>query len=159
MKRASIVFLQTVIVLISIVALAILIWFPLTEGRATNLDLFSIYFDPFILYGYAASIAFFVALYKAFKLLGYIGKNEVFSSNAVKALKSIKYCAIVLSILIVLAGVFIRLFHNKEDDPAGFLVICIVTTFVSILVATAAAIFERLLQNAIEMKSENDLTI
>ena len=159
MKKISIVFLQAVIVLIGIVALAILIWFPLTEGRAANLDLFSIYFDPFILYGYAASIAFFVALYKAFKLLGYIGQNKVFSSNAVKTLKSIKYCAIVLSILIVLAGLYIRLFHDKEDDPAGFLAICIVTTFVSIVVATAAAIFEKLLQNAIDMKSENDLTI
>jgi hypothetical protein len=141
------------------VALAILLWFPLTEGRAANLDLFSIYFDPFILYGYAASIAFFVALYKAFKLLGYIGQNKVFSSSSVKALKSIKYCAIVLSILIVTAGLYIRISHNKEDDPAGFLAICIVTTFVSIVVATAAAIFEKILQNAIDMKSENDLTI
>jgi hypothetical protein len=146
-------------VLIGIVALAILIWTPLTEGRATNLDLFSIYVDPFILYGYASSIAFFVALYKAFKLLGYIGQNKVFSSNAVGALKSIKYCAIVISILIVMAGIYIRIFHSKEDDPAGFLAICIVTTFVSIVVATAAAIFEKILQNAIDMKSENDLTI
>ena len=159
MKRVSIIFLQVVIVLIGIVALAILIRFPLTEGRAANLDLFTIYFDPFILYGYAASIAFFVALYKAFKLLGYIGQNKVFSSNSVKTLKSIKYCAIILSILIMLAGLYIRLFHNKEDDPAGFLAICIVTTFVSIVFATAAAIFEKLLQNAIDMKSENDLTI
>ena len=159
MKRTSIIFLQAVIVLIGIVALVILIRFPLTEGRAANLDLFSIYFDPFILYGYAASIAFFVALYKAFKLLGYIGQNKVFSSNAVKTLKSIKYCAIVLSILIVTAGLYIKIFHSKEDDPAGFLAICIVTTFVSIVVATAAAIFEKLLQNAIDMKSENDLTI
>lgn len=46
-------------------ALIILIWFPLTEGRATHLDLFSTYADPFILYGYGASIAFFVALYNA----------------------------------------------------------------------------------------------
>ena len=159
MKRISIVFLQAVIVLIGIVALTILLWTPLTEGRATNLDLFSIYFDPFILYGYATSIAFFVALYKAFKLLGYIGQNKVFSSNSVKTLKSIKYCAIVLGVLIVLAGIYIRLFHSKEDDPAGFLAICIVTTFVSIVVATVAAIFEKLLQNAIDMKSENDLTI
>ena len=159
MKRFSILFLQAVIVLIGIVALAILLWFPLTEGRAANLDLFSIYFDPFILYGYAASIAFFVALYKAFQLLRYIGQNKVFSSNSVKTLKSIKYCAIVLSILIVLAGLYIRLFHNKEDDPAGFLAICIVTTLVSIVFATAAAIFEKLLPNAIDMKSENDLTI
>ncbi|MFC6101311.1 DUF2975 domain-containing protein [Olivibacter domesticus] len=159
MKRISIIFLQAVIVLIGMVALAILIWFPLTEGRATNLDLFSIYFDSFILYGFAASIAFFIALYKAFRLLGYIGQNKVFSSNAVKTLKSIKYCAIVLSVLIVLGGLYIMLFHNKEDDPAGFLAMCIVTTFVSIVVATAAAIFEKLLQNAIDMKSENDLTI
>ena len=159
MKRISIIFLQAVIVLIGIVALTILLWFPLTEGRAANLDLFSIYFDPFILYGYAASIAFFVALYKAFTLLGYIGQNEVFSSNSVRALKSIKYCAIVFSILIVTAGLYIRLSHDKEDDPAGFLAICIVTTFISIVVATTAAIFERILQNAIDMKSENDLTI
>lgn len=159
MKKISIVFLQAVLVLIGIIALVILIWFPLTEGRATNLDLFSIYADPFILYGYAASITFFVALYKAFRLLGYVGQNKVFSSNAVNALKSIKYCAIVLSILIVGAGLFIRLSHNKDDDPAGFLAICIVAVFVSIVMATAAAIFEKILQNAIDMKSENDLTI
>lgn len=159
MKRISIIFLQAVVVLIAIVALAILIRLPLTEGRATNLDLFSIYADPLILYGYAASIAFFVALYKAFRLLGYIGQNKVFSSSSVKALKSIKYCAIVLSVLIIAAGLYIRIAHNKDDDPAGFIAMCIVTTFVSAVVATAAAIFEKILQNAIDMKSENDLTI
>lgn len=159
MKRASVIFLQAAIVLIGIVALAILVWFPLTEGRAANLDLFHVYFDPFILYAYAASIAFFVALYKAFKLLGYIGQNKVFSLNAVNTLKSIKYCAIVLSISIVLAALYIKLFHDKNDDPAGALVICIITTFVSIVIATAAAVFQKLLQNAVDMKSENDLTV
>ena len=159
MKRVSILFLQAVIVLIGIVVLAMMIRLPLTEGRAANLDLFSIYFDPLIIYVYVGSILFFIALYKAFKLLGYIGQNKVFSSNAVNTLKSIKYCALVLSILIVLAGVFIRIFHSKEDDPAGFIGMCIVTTFVCIVIATAAAIFEKLLQNAIDMKSENDLTI
>jgi Protein of unknown function (DUF2975) len=158
MKRISIVFLQAVIVLIGIVALSIMIRLPLTEGRAANLDLLSVYSDPFILYGYTASIAFFVALYKAFKLLGYIRQNKVFSANSVGTLKSIKYCAIVLSILIVTAGLYIKISHNKEDDPAGFLAICIVTTFASIVVATAAAIFEKILQNAIDMKSKNDLT-
>lgn len=159
MKSVSVVFLQAVIVLIGIVAMAILLYFPTTEGRAANLDLISIYADPLILYVYAASIAFFVALYQAFKLLGYIGQNKVFSPKSVDALKCIKYCAIVLSILIVMAGLFIRLFHEKEDDPAGFLALCILTTFASIVVATAAAVFEKLLQNATDMKSENDLTI
>jgi Protein of unknown function (DUF2975) len=159
MKRTSILFLQAVTLLIGVVALAVLIRFPLTEGRAANLDLLSIYLDPFILYGYTASIAFFVALYKAFKLLGYIGQNKVFSSNAVNALKSIKYCAMAVGVFIVIAGIYIRFAHNKDDDPAGFLAMCIVMTFASIVVATAAAIFQKILQNALDMKSENDLTI
>ena len=159
MKRISTIFLQTVIVLIGLLALAILIRFPLTEGRAQNLDLLCIYTDPFILYGYLASITFFIALYKAFRLLGYVGQNKVFTLDSVKALKSIKYCATVAGAFIVLAGLYIKLFHHEDDDPAGFLAICIVTTFVTIVIATAAAIFEKLLQNAIDMKSENDLTI
>ncbi len=159
MKRISIVFLQAVIVLMGVVALAILIRFPLTEGRATNLSLFDIYFDEFILFGYAASIAFFVALYKAFKLLAYVGQNDVFSSNAVKAIKGIKFCAIILFVSIATAGLYIELFHSKEDDPAGFLAICIVAACATAVVATTAAIVERILQKAVDMKSENDLTI
>lgn len=159
MKKIPVVFLQAVIVLIGLVSFGLLLWFPLTEGRAANLDLFSIYADPLILFAYAASIAFFVALYKAFRLLGYIGQNKVFSSNSVNTLKSIKYCAIILGVCIVTAGVSVRLFHNEDDDPAGFIAMCIVTTFLTVVIATAAAIFEKILQNAVDMKSENDLTI
>ena len=159
MKRSSTIFLQAVIVLIGIVALAIMIRFPLTEGRAANLDLLSIYADPFIIYGYVASIAFFVALYQAFKLLGHIGQNKVFSRNSVKALRTIKYCAIAVSISIVMAALYIRIFHAKDDDPAGFIAIAILATFISIVIATAATVFEKTLQSAVEMKSENDLNV
>ena len=148
MKKGSIFFLRVVIVLIGIVALFIMIRFPLTEGRAINLDLFSIYSDPFIIYGYLASIPFFVALYQAFKLLGYIGQNKIFSLNSVKALRTIKYCAIVLSILIAIAGLYIRIFHAEVDDPAGFLAVAIVTIFISIVIATVADVFEIILQSA-----------
>ncbi len=159
MKRISMLFLQVIVLLTGVAALIIMIWVPQTEGRASHLDLFQVYTDPFILYGYAASIPFFVALYKAFRLFGYIGQNKVFSSNAVKALRSIKYCAILLSILFVLAGAYIRIFHSKEDDPAGFLAICIVTGFVSIAVATAAWRFEKILQDAINMKTGKGLSV
>lgn len=159
MKRISTIFLQAVVVIIGIIALAFMIRMPMIEGRAANLDLLSIYSDPFILYGYAASIAFFIALYKAFRLLGYIRQNRVFSPVSVKALRSIKYCALILSILIVVAGLYIRIFHSKDDDPAGFIAMCIVATFASVVVATAAAIFEKLLQKAVDLKSENDLTV
>ncbi|MBS1656361.1 MAG: DUF2975 domain-containing protein, partial [Bacteroidetes bacterium] len=70
MKQRSTIFLQAVIILVGIGTIALLIVFPRTEGRAKNLDLFHIYADPLIVYGYAASIAFFIALYKTFRLLG-----------------------------------------------------------------------------------------
>lgn len=159
MKRISILFLQGVVVLVGVVALAILVRFPMTEGRAKDLDLFSIYADPFILYGYASSIAFFVALYKAFKLLGYVGQNRLFTLTSIRTLRTIKYCAVISGILIVLAGLYIKLFHHKDDDPAGFLAMCIIATFIATAVATALAVLERILQNAVDMKSENDLTI
>lgn len=159
MKNIAILFLQGVIILIGIVAISVMIRFPLMEGRAQNLDLFNIYFDSFILYGYASSIVFFVALYKAFRLLGYIRQDKLFSPNAVRTVRSIKYCTIILSVLIALAGLYIMLFHHKDDDPAGFLAMCIVFTFISVAVATAVAVLERILQNAVDMKSENELTI
>ena len=160
MKKSSTIFLQVVIVLIGIGTLALMLWEPHIEGRNVHATLFEIYFkDPFLAYAYLASVAFFVALYQAFKLLGYIGQNKVFTLNSVRALRSIKYCAIVLSILIVMAALYIRIFHAKDDDPAGFIAVCIVTTFISIVIATAAAVFERTLQNAVDIKSENDLTV
>ncbi len=158
MKKGSTLFLKFVICLIAIGALLWLIWSPQLEGRAVHLDLISIYADPLIIYTYIGSIPFFVALYQAFKLLGYLDSNEVFSQSAVNAVRNVKYCAIAFSGFIVLGILYIRLFV-RGDDPAGVTGLAIVTTFASIVIATAATVFERLLQNAVDIKSENDLTV
>ena len=55
-----------------------------------------------------------------------------------------------------MAGLYLRISHNKDDDPAGFLAMCIVTTFVSLVVATAVAVFEKILQNGMDIISENE---
>jgi hypothetical protein len=36
-----------------------------------------------------------------------------------------------------------KVFHNKHDDPAIFRAMCIVTTFVSIVIATFVGVFEK----------------
>lgn len=80
MERSPTIFLQPVIVLIGIGALAVMLWEPHIEGRNVHATLLEIYFnDPFLAYAYIASIPFFVALFQAFILLAYIGRNEVFS--------------------------------------------------------------------------------
>ena len=158
MKRTSTLFLKVVILLIAVIALAIMIRFPQTEGRAANLDLISIYTDPLIIYMYIASIPFFAALYQAIKLLSFVDKNKIFSQAAVKAVRNIKYCAMAVIGFIVVGEAFLILSANG-DDVAGAVALGIYTTFATIVITTAIAIFERLLQNAVDIKSENDLTV
>jgi Protein of unknown function (DUF2975) len=158
MKRSSTIFLQIVIVLIGIGALAFLLGEPHVEGRNAHATLFEIYFkDPFLAYAYIASIAFFVALYQAFKVLGYAGQNKVFSPAAVNALRTIKFCAI--AIIGFVAGSVIFMPFSDPDDRAQGVVMRIFITFGSIVIATAAAMFERILKTAVDLKSENDLTV
>lgn len=159
MNKTLTLILQGLIALIGLLAFGLMIRLPLTEGRAVNLDLFPIYADPFILYSYGASVFFFMGLYKAFKFLGYIRQHKLYSSNSVEAVKSIKNYALVLSIFIVLAAVYIRLFHHKEDDPAGFIAICIAATLVLVLIATAASKVEKRVEKGFTMKSQLNQTI
>ncbi|MDD3066277.1 MAG: DUF2975 domain-containing protein [Candidatus Gracilibacteria bacterium] len=155
MKRNSIIFLQAVIVLVGIGAFAFLLWEPHIEGRNAHAILFEIYFqDSFLAYAYAASIAFFVAIYQAFKLLGYIGQNKLFSPNSVKAIRIIKYCALILIGFIAAAEAYLFIIR-PGDDIAGGVFIGILIAFGSIVIATAAAMFERILLHRIRIKKKN----
>ena len=74
-----------------------------------------------------------------------------------KALRTIKHCAIAI-ICFVAGSVIFIVFADKDDRPAGvFMRILIAVP--SIVIATAAAMFERILQNAWDTESENDLTM
>lgn len=159
MKRNSTIFLQTIIVLIGIGALALLLWEPHIEGRNAHATLYQVYFnDPFLVYAYTASIAFFVALYQAWKLLSYMRLNKVFSLNAVRALRIIKYCTIALVGFIAAPEAYL-LIARPDDDIAGGVAIGLFLMFVFAVMAAAAAMFQRLAQSAVDMKSENDLTV
>jgi Protein of unknown function (DUF2975) len=139
MKKISI-FLQTVIVLIGIGAVALLLWEPHIEGRNAHATLFQIYFnDPFLAYAYIASVPFFVALYQAFKVLGYAD------------------CAISIIGFVAVGEISIML--GDSDDRAGGVFIGLLISFGSLVIAAAAAMFERILQSAVDMKLENDLTV
>lgn len=142
MKRTSTIFLQVVIVLIGIAALAFLLVEPHFEGRNVNAALFQVYFnDPFLAYVYVASIAFFMALYQAFKVLRRVRQGGAFSQETAKALRTIRYCAIAF-IGFVIGGEIIILSSPTDDRPpvlmVGFLV-----TLGSIAVACTASRQER----------------
>jgi hypothetical protein len=158
MKKSSTIFLQVVIVALGIGALVLLLWEPHIEGVNAHSTFFEVYLDPFIVLVYIGSIPFFVALYQAFKVLGYAGQNKVFSPAAVKALRRIKYCALIIIGFVMIEEIFIMLNHGN-DDAAGGVFMGVLITFGSIVIAIAAAMFERTLQSAVDIKSENDLTV
>ena len=158
MKRGSILFLRAVILLVGVGVLAGMLWEPQVEGRNANADLTTIYFrDPFLAYAYVGSLPFFFGLYQAFKLLGYVGQGQAFSPAAVKALRYIKYCALAVIGFIVGAEVYILL--GVSDDRAGGVAMGIFFGFACVVTATAAAVLERVLQSAVDLKSENELTV
>jgi hypothetical protein len=158
MKHGSTVFLKLILVLLATIALAMLVRFPQTEGRVANLDVIRIYTDPFILYLYIASTPFFVALFQAIKLLGFVEKDEAFSQAAVAAVRTIKYCAIATIGFLVVALGWVRL-ASGGDDPAGAIVVGLCLTLAALVIATATGVVQNLLQSAVAMKSTRDVAV
>jgi len=158
MKRGLTLFLQALILLFGVGVLALLLWEPQVEGRNVNATQFEIYFkDPFLAYIYLASVPFFVGLTRAFKILGYARRNEILSQRSVRALRIIKYCALTTAIFILGAEAYLFIFMRGKDDIAGGVMMGAFVILVSAIIATAAAVFERIVQNAVEIKSENEL--
>jgi hypothetical protein len=158
MNRRSTLFLQVVIVLIGIVAAALLLWEPWVEGVNANATTLSeIYFDdPFLAFAYVGSISFFVALYQAFKVLGYVRNYKTFSQATVNALRTIQYCALTIIGFVAIGEVFILLNHGS-DDPIGGVFMGILITIGSITMAATATMVEGIVQHAMDATPNNNV--
>lgn len=158
MKRGSTLFLKIALFIIGAPILAICIfWLPRIASYFGQLESHLLQYFIFLV-GYGTAIPFFVALYQAYRLLSYIDKNQAFSDLFVRDLKNIKYCAMIISSFYVVASPLLYVLAEIDDAP-GFIVIGIVIAFASFVIAVFAAVLQRLLQEAINIKSENDLTI
>ncbi|WP_223593772.1 DUF2975 domain-containing protein [Neobacillus bataviensis] len=158
MKRGSTFFLKTAVILMGIPVLALGIFgMPWLAKNPVNPDYDHILY-PILIGVYVSVIPYFVALYQAFKLLSYIDRNLAFSEWSVTALNKIKICALTISGLFVVILPFVYLVADLDDAP-GLIIIGMVPIFASIVIAVFAAVLQRLLQEAIDIKSENDLIV
>lgn len=103
-------------------------------------------------------IPFLIALYQAFRLLQFIDKNIAFSNLSIGALRNIAYCAIAMSALYWL-GMPLAFTVADLDDAPGLIIIWAAFASAPLVVATFAAVLQKLVQNALAMKSEIDLTV
>ncbi|WHY96460.1 DUF2975 domain-containing protein [Peribacillus simplex] len=160
MKLGTTLFLKIAVILIGMPVLALCIFFvPEIANFAAELYPDMTYLKYLVLIDlYASAIPFYFALYQALKLLSYIDKNKAFSELSVRALKTIKNCAITISGLYVVGMPLFYLIAEMDDAP-GIIVIGMVFIFASMVIAVFAAVLQRLLQEAIDIKSENDLIV
>ncbi|MGZ0084235.1 DUF2975 domain-containing protein [Caldibacillus thermoamylovorans] len=159
MKRETL-FLKVALVLIGLPVLALCLFLvPVLAKVAVKLVPAFPWIKYFVYLVFEASaLPFYFALYQAFRLLVYIDRNDAFSEASVKALKTIKHCAVAISGLHLLVLPLFYLFAEKDDAP-GVIFVGLLVPFASLVIAVFAAVLQKLLQQAVDIKQENELTI
>ncbi|KAB7709015.1 DUF2975 domain-containing protein [Bacillus aerolatus] len=163
MKRGTTLFLKIAVILMGIPVLALCLFLlpqianEANEAAKRGADV------AFVVYGilmvmYVSAIPFYIALYQAFKLLSYIDKNKAFSKLSVRALKNIRNCAIIISGLYAVALPFVFIMAQVDDAP-GLALVGMVPIFASMVIAVFSAVLQRLLKEAIDIKSENEFVV
>lgn len=152
--RGSTLFLRLVVLSFAALILGLCL-FALPVGIAS--DTYGMY--RWILLGlYMPALPFFYAIFQTMKLLDSIDNDIAFSDISVKALKQIKHCGALIAGLFAAGLPYIYYVADKDDAP-GVIATALVLIGASTAVAVFAAVLQRLLQNAIDIKAENDLTV
>lgn len=158
MIRGKTTFLKLAVVIIGVTALLLCIyWLPGFARNTAEMNPEYAYLRyPVLIFVYITAIPFYICLYQALKLLHYIESKNAFSELAVESLKHIRSCAIVIIILYVIGFIFLWFQNGLHSSivMTGAIII-----FAASAVAVFAAVLQELLKNALEIKSENDLTI
>ncbi len=153
-KRGSTLFLKTVIALFGLAVAALCIFLMselITEEKLGG-------YRPIVIGMLVAAVPFFIGAYQTLKLLNYIDSNKAFSHVSIQALNIIKYCGAAISVLYGVGMPYIFIVAERDDAP-GVVLLGLIFTFAPMAVAVFAAVLQRLLQNAMDLKSENELTV
>ncbi len=156
--RSETIFLKSVVIAIGLAVLALISYpIPYIAVKAYG------YFPPHILYPvvasiYASAVPFFMALLQALKLLGLIDAGKAFSDTSVGALRKIKWCAAAMTAIYSICSPFLYMAAEMDDAP-GFVAGGLILASAALVIAVFAAILEKLLRRAIDIKAENDLTV
>lgn len=160
MKKRSTYFLRFILSIVGIGVLAFCVFAlpAMWSGASAEFPAVSYSVSLIVIGLYLTAIPFYATLWQTFKLLNYIDKNSAFSEISVNALRKIKnYCAVISALYV--GGVPLLFPIADVDDAPGLLLIGMVIACAPIAVTVFASILQKLLENAIDIKSENDLTV
>lgn len=158
MKKGTTIFLKLAVILMGlpVLVLSIVGLIELVRNPANPEYAFMLY--PIVIGIYLSSLPYYFALYQAFRLLTFIDKGLAFSELSVFALRKIKFCGIIISILFIALLPFLFMVAELDDAP-GLIIFGMLPVFTAMVVGVFAAVLERLLREAIDIKSLNALTV
>jgi hypothetical protein len=153
-KRHSTTFLKAVVWLLGLIVLALCV-FALPDGiRSDQVGSYK----PLLIGMYIPAMPFFIGMYQTLKLLRNIDQNRAFTSGSVKSLEIITYCGLAIAALYGAALPYIFTLADRDDAP-GVVLIGLMFTFGPLAISVCASILRRLLQQALQIKTENELTV
>lgn len=160
-ERSSTLFLRVAIVAIGLVVLGLcaLVLPAVYNNWAEEFPEISRTTGPILLTLSLTAITFFVALRHGWRILGYIDKRKAFSLPCVRALGIIKKCLLIIAGLYSSGFPIILYLAELDDAPGLILIYGAIFVAAPVVFAVGIAVLQRLLQNAIAIKSENDLTV
>ena len=157
-KKGTVLFLKGVLFLIGLVVLILCIsWLPgLAKETAEMFPEFADLKLP-VLWGiYVTVIPFMLALYHAYLLLTTIEAKKAFSEKAIHSLRQIRNCAFAIMTVYFAGMIFLGI---KSALHPGIVLIGAAIMFAAFTIALFAAVLKELLNRALELQSENDLTV
>lgn len=107
---------------------------------------------------YLAAVPFYIGIYKGWQILDAIDKNQVFSLSPIKSLRGIAWCAGTISFIYLLSLPFFYIWTQLTDAP-GLMVIGLFLVGMPSIISVAVWLLARLLREAVNIKSENDMTV
>ena len=105
---------------------------------------------------YVTVIPFYIALYQTVKLLDCMKGSEAFSDIAIRSLQAIRNCAFAIVAIYIIGLLYAALSDALQN---GIFLMGTVVIFSASVISVFAMVLEELLRNAMEIKSENDLTV
>ena len=95
--------------------------------------------------GYTVIAVMMFADIKLYKLLKRVRKNQIFTDKSVSLIRGVSWCCIILCFLFFLLGIYFRL--------------AFIVSLVAVFLGLCLRVVKNVIEQAVEIKSENDLTV
>ncbi|MBE6835884.1 MAG: DUF2975 domain-containing protein [Ruminococcaceae bacterium] len=149
-----------IIVLAAVFIFEALILYPLSIKYAYRVQSFSPLRTAFIVFVYATSVLFYIAVFQGLRICNKIIENKPFSKSNIYNFRIARNCAAPVVVLYLVASVFIYVFTANHGTPAITAVVAsALVSFTALILTLACSVLIEMLKRAHELQEENAMTI